>query len=218
MIKSIRLENVRGLNIELKEFTQVNVLTGEMGSGKTTILEELIFYNRYKGIAIDTDYSGLQHEKIILKRDNAFLIDSFLVQSLDFCVSEDSQIDKIISLLHPRLDLTKDLHSFAIMKMRRIINCLLSFKDGGVLAIDDIEVFWHNSVFEPYLKWILQTAKEKNVQLFIATHSLDIISIISKLELDPNNLTIFRLDRKPTQQILTGDLGKSLIFGGYDIR
>lgn len=47
--------------------------------------------------------------------------------------------------------------------------------ENGVLLIDEIENGLHHSVLEKCWKIILATAREHNVQLFITTHSIDVL-------------------------------------------
>jgi AAA15 family ATPase/GTPase len=236
MIKNIKIENYRDLNLKLKDCTQINIIIGKSGSGKTTLLEQpyqtgnLIgniifryFYGFKQYVTIETDQIICSDDLI----DYSKMIDSIVGEPVEMIIAdacyENKEIkyflEKIQQDLFPIRNNYVRQDGIGVKKFYKIITELFVVGQNGFVSIDDIEIGWHISVFEPYLKWILQTAKEKNVQLFISTHSLEIIDTVLNLVDNPDDITLFNLDRKQRQQRFSGELLKRIRFDrSLDVR
>lgn len=61
-----------------------------------------------------------------------------------------------------------------------------------ILLLEEPEVHQHLGVIKPLFKALLQLSKENNLQLFISTHSQDIVKVLT--ELSEDDLKIFHMD------------------------
>jgi AAA15 family ATPase/GTPase len=237
MIKHIRIENYRGLNLELIDCTNINIIIGSTKTGKTTILEEIHYGGRAcKTLVNSKDYRQLRRnywdargelpdkEKdisilemgmtVIYKDKNS--LPSIMVNNISQSDYKRKEIDDISTLVHPRLDNKPKSYSLSIHKMKTIINAF-SYTKLKILLIDDIEIDLPKSAFKPSLKWILERAKKRNIQLFISTHSIEIVLIILKLDSETKNITFFNLDTKDKK--LSGELLERIRFDrGLDFK
>jgi AAA15 family ATPase/GTPase len=216
MIKHIRIENYRGLNLELTDCTKINIIIGSTKTGKTTILEEIHYGGRARKTVVNSkDYRQLRRnywdargelpdkEKdisilemgmtVIYKDKNS--LSSIMLNNISQFDYKKKEIDDLSTLVHPRLENKPKSYPLSIHKMKAIINAF-SYTKLNILLIDDIEIDLPKTAFKPSLKWILERAKKRSIQLFISTHSIEIVLIILKLETDTKNITLFNLDRK----------------------
>jgi AAA15 family ATPase/GTPase len=60
----------------------------------------------------------------------------------------------------------------------------LSYCQGGVLLIDDIDTGLHYTVMERMWKLIFEASKQLNVQVFATTHSRDCIDALASISRD----------------------------------
>ncbi len=111
--------------------------------------------------------------------------------------------------------------------MRRAVlltSTLLSLKDGGVLLIDEVEVGIHVSALTNVFKWLVESARKLNVQVFVTTHSLEALDAITFSDNDDaeEDIVVFRLkqtEEKTESKRLSGDLLHRLRFErGLDVR
>ena len=65
-------------------------------------------------------------------------------------------------------------------KSALIIALLTSLLRCGYLLIDSAEAFHHPSSLDITSKMLIKSAKENNVQIFITTHSLELIDLLLK--------------------------------------
>jgi len=85
--------------------------------------------------------------------------------------------------------------------MFRLMAIVLAILDSqnGVLLIDEVENGFHYSSQELLWKTIYEAATEYNVQIFVATHSLECVKAFSSVYnpqlFDGDNLRLFRLNR-----------------------
>jgi len=72
---------------------------------------------------------------------------------------------------------------------------LALIKDTGVL-IEDPEIHQHPGGLMSLMKFVLRVAKERNLQLFITTHSIELINIVRLLSKEFNlNMKVFYMER-----------------------
>lgn len=66
---------------------------------------------------------------------------------------------------------------------------------NGILIIDEIEDGLHHSVIPKLVRYLLKTSEERNLQLFISTHSDEILSVFAETAsaTDFQDLGLFRL-------------------------
>jgi AAA15 family ATPase/GTPase len=98
--------------------------------------------------------------------------------------------------------------------MRRAVlltTTLLSLKRGGVLLLDEIEAGIHVSALEKVFNWLVKTAKNIGIQIFITTHSLEALDAIisANPEQNENDIVVFHLNQteeKTQCKRFSGDL------------
>nr|VFK35069.1 MAG: ATPase/GTPase, AAA15 family [Candidatus Kentron sp. MB]VFK77145.1 MAG: ATPase/GTPase, AAA15 family [Candidatus Kentron sp. MB] len=92
-----------------------------------------------------------------------------------------------------------------VIKILAILTTILETRDG-ILLIDEIENGLHYSALAPLWKAVFKMARERNVQLFIATHSYECIEAMTEVyqgsELEKEFISSFRIDRDEEGQHL----------------
>jgi len=53
---------------------------------------------------------------------------------------------------------------------------------NGCLLIDEFDSGIHYKALKRYIEWLLSTAEKYNIQLFLSTHSFDVLSVIADLD------------------------------------
>ncbi len=67
---------------------------------------------------------------------------------------------------------------------------------NGVLLIDEIETSIHVSALRHIFSWLIETCRQRNIQLFVTTHSLEAIDAMLQPELVTDDIVAFRLNPK----------------------
>jgi len=82
--------------------------------------------------------------------------------------------------------------------VRRLLNIAIKLAsvEGGVLLIDEIESAIHTEALQESFRWIVKWCKEKNVQLFLTTHSLEAVDTLLAVTDDESDLVLYRLEPK----------------------
>jgi len=97
--------------------------------------------------------------------------------------------------------------------------CLLL--ENSALLIEEIESHQHAGAITKLLPYLMQTAKEKNVQLFITTHSFEVVKTLSNLS-DRFDIQFFHVHRdeegEATVKLLPSVEAKVLSDLGIDLR
>ena len=83
---------------------------------------------------------------------------------------------------------------------------LLTTKNG-VLLIDEIETSIHVSALSKVFSWLTETCRQRKIQLFVTTHSLEAIDAMLQTEIATDDIVAFRLNSEgqPPQRF-SGDL------------
>jgi len=135
-----------------------------------------------------------RYSKLSLRRDNDNLI--------KFISNEFSFIDGLeILTIHnvPTLHVTSPWYenkrplgdiSMGVSKYVSIILAILSMKDG-VIIIDEIENGFYYDRFESIWSSIIGLAKERNVQIFATTHSLECLEALQRASTDMSDEITF---------------------------
>lgn len=89
--------------------------------------------------------------------------------------------------------------------VRKVLSFVLSVMNcrNGILLVDEIENGLHYSAMEKLWNIILELAKEQNVQIFITTHSYDVLEALSKAWRANNDLSVsaYKLMRREDDEI-----------------
>ncbi len=108
--------------------------------------------------------------------------------------------------------------------MRRAVYILASLcaVQGGVLLLDEVETSIHFSALQDVAASVVHAAAKLNVQLFVATHSLDAIDAFLAVDCPPDRIIGYRLPAKDSKERLATFPGKALhelrYEGGKEIR
>lgn len=99
------------------------------------------------------------------------------------------------------------LYGDGLKKALTMLNAIIK-AENGVLLIDEYETALHTSIMKKVFKFMAETAKEENVQLFLTTHSLEAVdkflSANSELIDDINIIRLKKKENKTYTKILTG--------------
>lgn len=88
------------------------------------------------------------------------------------------------------------LYGDGLKKALTMLNAIIK-AENGVLLIDEYETALHTSVMQKVFKFVAETAKEQNVQLFLTTHSLEAVDKFLSADDDLiDDISIIRLNKK----------------------
>lgn len=97
---------------------------------------------------------------------------------------------------------------------------MLSAKSGVVL-IDEIEAGFHVGAFSKVFDWLLNAAKQNNVQVFATSHSLEAIEEIARSNDDAYGLSAYLLGNnqgRVSKRFTAGMLRRLVVESGMDVR
>ena len=189
----------------------INLIVGKNGIGKTRLLEAIAEYSHWLPINGCYQVDLFSFKEAELKE----LIEDWLALSKKY-PNARGHILKLLRMIEPRfddIDCGDDNDELAVVLSEQEeyvdINDMSSgFKrlfeimvkawtcDGGILLIDDIELGLHCSLQKPLLSYLVKTAKERNNQIFITTHSGDTIMAFANATSDDGDVcgTLIRLE------------------------
>lgn len=137
-----------------------------------------------------------------------------------------------IYLKHARLGLAPlSIFGDAMRRAVLLASTLSSLPAGGVLLMDEAEAGIHVGAQQRFFAWILQIAKQRQVQVFMTTHSLEALDALLMAmpgEAADDDVVVFQLHRNQVQEPVSdqvqvkrfaGDLLHRLRFDrGLDVR
>lgn len=82
-----------------------------------------------------------------------------------------------------------------LKKALTLMEGLIQAKDG-ILLVDEYETALHTSVMLPVFQFLLETAKELNVQLFLTTHSIEAVDKLLETNFPLDDIQVIRLDQE----------------------
>lgn len=201
MLTSLKITNFRKfINLDLQNFSRVNVFIGSNGSGKTTVLEsiKLNLHNIYD-IKIFNYTNNIDDYNInqfkcsyinLFNKSKHHILLNFLkevdnkilnLNIIDNEIYVDIGSDKVIPL---------NSLGHGILKMISLISMIIHSKDQ-IILIDEIENGIYYKNISKLIKVIDKLSNEFNVQLFITTHSNDFINGLDGF----SNLSFYRLNQ-----------------------
>jgi AAA15 family ATPase/GTPase len=91
---------------------------------------------------------------------------------------------------------------------------------NGCIFIDEFDEGIHYRALKKYINWLVSTAQKYNIQLFLSTHSIDVINILASCDDDVLKMTnLYKLRNDEDPQIIPGYAIKNAINElGVDIR
>ncbi|MFP4099041.1 AAA family ATPase [Coleofasciculus sp.] len=193
MLRDLTIQNYRCFkNFHIDGLARVNLLVGMNNCGKTTLLEAVYLFVK-QGNPQCLGY--LLHNR------------GELVERSSFSFPGESphpqfyyQISHLFYGHAPSLNSTIPLSSMG-EGMRRILNLAMAAVtvENGFLLIDEIETGLYYEAQTEMWRFILEVAKEFNIQVFATTHSWDCICAFQEAldDLDDSSVgKLFRLSRK----------------------
>ncbi|MBP0017123.1 MAG: AAA family ATPase [Cyanobacteria bacterium SBLK] len=126
----------------------------------------------------------------------------------------------VLYLGHEKLGLIPlDVFGDGIKRTLSIVLALQAATDG-VLLIDEIETSIHVSALTPVFSWLVESCLEKNVQLFITTHSLEAVDAMIQSKISQDRIVAFQFnDVNESIKRFSGDiLNRLRLKRGLDIR
>jgi len=85
------------------------------------------------------------------------------------------------------------LYGDGIKKALSILNKLIKSRDG-ILLIDEYEMSLHTSIMNQFFRFMIETSKKLNIQLFLTTHSLEAVDKLLKSNKDNlDEINVIRL-------------------------
>lgn len=99
---------------------------------------------------------------------------------------------KILSKSH-RKALPLNVYGDGMKKAILLMSAVIKAKNG-ILLLDEFETAIHTSAMDKTFKWILETCKKLNVQVFMTTHSKEAIDKVLKCSENlKNDITVFTM-------------------------
>ena len=103
------------------------------------------------------------------------------------------------------------------------IACAALLAENGMLLIDELEAGIHHTALEEFVGFLEQISIDKNIQLFVTTHSLELLDVSGKIH-KGNEMNVYNIKRRETEGETTVKLIKKNDFDylrnelGVDIR
>lgn len=111
-------------------------------------------------------------------------------------------------------DLLLNAYGDGMKKAILLLSAVILAK-GGILLLDEFETAIHVSVMEKVFRWILETARKLDVQIFMTSHSLEAISAVLKccpeLQKDMRMITLVKVDDKIKVRNVDGEKAVTLL-------
>lgn len=138
----------------------------------------------------------LHNRKTVHKAHHHVVLHKLLKKIIDFIKVEVDPTIENIEQTNPNGDsrfiVTSSLHKSGIditkygEGLQRIfeIALLLAYCTNGVLCIDEIDSGIHNKLLKKFTMFVLELAREYNVQVFISTHSKECVDAFAALNSD----------------------------------
>lgn len=177
------IEHYRGLEkLEFKNLGQINLIVGANNCGKTTVLDYVF----------DTYHKVGNYFPVKFVHAHKVLGLPFLVPRSP---QESAEIARLLAIADPgitRVD-EKSLSLYVYHQrlgfadfrrlgsgVQRLIQIALaiSHAENGVALIDDAETGLRPAIMCEAFAWIVRWAKKHNVQMFLTTHSLDLVDAL----------------------------------------
>ena len=202
-------------NIEKSGY--LSTLSSEATIGKDLILESSIHlysnkeaelrFSKSQILCSATFTSPFRSNIDLLKKAHAFAVKegyideviSFIIEHLDNSIEKIEMIDEdgesrfmVSSSLigNKPIDITK--YGEGLQRVFEIA-LLMGYSQDGIVCIDELDSAIHKSLLIQFTKFIQQTAKRFNVQVFLSTHSKECIDAFVKNDYHNDEITAYAL-------------------------
>ena len=226
--KEISIGNLQGTKIVGSEFTLEKSLVRSW-KGETIINTTVPYAIIRTTLESETKLAELWDE-VYLNSEDQFLQDALHIlnpniTSLMFVQRPDKSVNPVEGLTR-RVAVVKlkgESKAIPLKSMGEGISRLLQiflhafFARDGYLMIDEFENGLHYSIQEEVLEKLFKLAKELNIQVFMTTHSKDVIKAFSKVSLaspeEGRLISLGRNEREPDKKTIT-----ALVYNEDDIK
>jgi hypothetical protein len=114
----------------------------------------------------------------------------------DLDILKRPRSEPVIYVRHRRLGKTP-LSTFGDgMRRALTMGANLAMVKGGILLVDEIESAIHSAALESTFRWLQEACHNLDVQLFTTTHSLEAVDALIAAGAAPEDLVVYRLDRR----------------------
>lgn len=161
---------------------------------------------------IDKDIEDLAFRKVKKAKSMNFLGDGDEISLIDLMRDTgNSNRSPFVSVTYSSKPIPLDSMGDGIKRILQLLISIVSI-ENGFLLIDEFENGLHYSVQTEVWKLLFKLAKQRNIQIFATTHSLDCVRSFQKASEETEDLAmLFNLSRSK----LTTDNNK-IIVDGYD--
>lgn len=186
-LSELYIEEYKGIrNLKLEELGKINIVTGVNNVGKTRILEKIVDLKDTKELKCNViKYESLQRlDSINIEAilNNAELHKGFITvlrefdpQFISVNISETKKW--IVYSGNSKEGVQLDACGSGMKSVVALVNAILQ-AENGILLIDDFEMMIHVSIRQKVISWIMNIAKEFNVQIFMISHSIEAIKVV----------------------------------------
>ncbi len=143
------------------------------------------------------------------------------ITDLKFVTSEytDSAVLKLCSKNRDWMNVSN--YGDGIQKVILLANAIATLNSGSILLIDEIETSLHVSALEGVYSWLLKVCKEKNIQLFITTHSREALKTLTNLGDEEVDVVVYQLENFENDvyiERIGNETAKRILEKGGDLR
>jgi predicted ATPase len=171
MLRSLEIQSFHSLkNLYLRELTDVNILTGENGSGKSLVLKYLL--NHYENCALLRDglsYTEYDEQSVILDKISTIdLVSEDYWELVEFLPELEGYYKSRSGVERGGLD--------KLIKICKAVYKLHKYKGIKLFLIDEPETHLHPKLQKDVVKLLGKLAAHLKIQFFVETHSPFVIS------------------------------------------
>lgn len=218
-MNNIKVQGFQGLkSLELLGLEKVNILVGDNNSGKTTLLGAISI-----AFPAGSEAESISFLRTIEKDEKEEILEMLRLfdnNIIDIEILSTRKIRTAIKIRHQTLGLAP-LYVFGQGINRALMMAIaLMSNENGVLLIDEIERSIYLSTIDRVFSWLVRNCEIRSIQLFITTHSLEVVDAMLAAMTDLDNLACFTLskERLPPRR-LDGEMLHRLRFDrGLDVR
>lgn len=193
MLENIKIENFKGIkNATIEGFTQINVFIGKHGCGKSSLLDAI-------QLKVDSEGKQIHNENINKNKHDIVECLRYIEPKIKDFIYDDKTI--LFDIGKKYLPLNSMCSG-----IQNIIQILFDLykHENTVLTIDDIFNSFHYSVISKLWSVIINIVIKNNIQLFITTHSYDVMKGLRDTALNKYNedVATFTLLRSSDDELI----------------
>lgn len=181
----------------------IDIVNGKIFNNETDMIydkrisESKFLYSSalYNNMNFDSDFSDilLDEKDVVLELINNF--DESIID-IAYAVSKHTKLSVLKLRKSDKNWFNLSSYGDGIKKVILFVNTILKIEQGGILLIDEIETSLHFSALESVYTWLVKVCKERDIQLFVTTHSREALSVLTEIgvEDDDIDLVVYKLE------------------------